>query len=97
MRRGCAAPRGVRQQDVELHIIRAIARPLGSVTAPALDALVSVVMRPLTEHDVRVLRTVIRQLSALDPKSADRVRRWLSDRFAPTASTAAPRPWSRPS
>src|SRR5262249_5839789 len=97
MTRGRAAPPGARQKDPELHIIRAIARLLGGVTAPALDALVGVVMRPLTERDVRVLRTVIRQSSTLDPKSADRVRRWLFDRFAPTASTAAPKPWSRPS
>jgi hypothetical protein len=68
--------------------MRAIARLLSNLSAPARDAIVNRVMRPLTEDDARALRTVIRRLRTLDPKSAERVRRGLCDRFTPTASTA---------
>jgi hypothetical protein len=86
---------GVRERDAELRTMRAIL--LSGVTVSSRDAIVNLLMQPLSEGDVRALRTVMRRLGTLDPKSAERVQHWLVDRFGQTSSTTSTTSWSRPS
>jgi hypothetical protein len=87
---------GTRLRDDELRVMAAIARVLGAVESPARDAIVAVVMQPLTEKELRALRTVLRLVGTLDLVTAERTRRWVYDRFAQPPPPEHPNPTEEP-
>jgi hypothetical protein len=79
-------PRGERLKDVELRTMTGIIRALQHVAPGPRDAIVTVVMQSFSPDDLAALLRVLKLLGGVaDVDLAERIRRWVYERYGPAA------------